>query len=425
MYKNNSINKPNMSTLVVGVDIAKYNSVARAFDIYGNELAKSITFGTTYEGFYSFKNWLIEIQISNKLTSTIVGMEPTGHYWFKLDQFVTESLENATAVLTSTSNVQAMRNLSGLERKKTDHIDAMAIAKTIIFGKYSMPNRRSPVFRQLKELVRFRESKLKELVRMNNKIQKLLDINFPEYHQIYTNWNCKSSIAILKYFSTPYEVVNASEEEILSKLRLVTNRGIGPKKIRLLKEVASRSISLNDYSDCSKYIFSEYINDYVRIQDQITIVDSKISELLGNIDYVDNLIKIHGLTEIGVASILSETGDLRNFEAPKQLLSYAGIDLKINQSGTKKGKTSISKRGNSRLRAILFKFLLPLIGTNKLFNDLHKHYINRDKNPLKGMQSLIAIACKLLRTMHGMVRTGTEFNENLILKPNIKTIIVA
>jgi transposase len=65
------------------------------------------------------------------------------------------------------------------------------------------------------------------------------------------------------------------------------------------------------------------------------------------------------------------------------LRSYiAGLNLKENSSGKHKGKTTISKRGRKRLRAILFQGVLPVVATNEEFKELHQYYTTRGQNRL-------------------------------------------
>ncbi|WDZ63510.1 transposase [Paenibacillus polymyxa] len=50
-------------------------------------------------------------------------------------------------------------------------------------------------------------------------------------------------------------------------------------------------------------------------------------------------------------------GDLRGYEHGQQIIRLAGLNLKENSSGKKKGKSSITKRGRARLRALLWKIM--------------------------------------------------------------------
>ena len=69
---------------------------------------------------------------------------------------------------------------------------------------------------------------------------------------------------------------------------------------------------------------------------------------------MEEILKIKGIGLIMAAGFVAEVGDIKRFEHSKQIQKLAGLNLKENSSGKHKGKTTISKRGRSRLRAILF-----------------------------------------------------------------------
>ena len=53
---------------------------------------------------------------------------------------------------------------------------------------------------------------------------------------------------------------------------------------------------------------------------------------------------------------------------------------------------------------------MSLVGKNEEFRELHHYYTTRQKNPLKKMQSLIAVACKLLRVIYKILTTGVSYD---------------
>ncbi len=73
-------------TLVIGIDIAKSVQYARAFDYRGIELGKVRSFENTAEGFRIFEDWVKSLANQKQKNNIVVGMEPTGHYWFNLGQ---------------------------------------------------------------------------------------------------------------------------------------------------------------------------------------------------------------------------------------------------------------------------------------------------------------------------------------------------
>jgi hypothetical protein len=78
--QNERINQITFSTLIIGVDIAKFKHLARAQDFRGVQFGKPITFENNREGFELFESWFQKISIEQDFQDVLVGMEPTGHY---------------------------------------------------------------------------------------------------------------------------------------------------------------------------------------------------------------------------------------------------------------------------------------------------------------------------------------------------------
>ena len=77
--------------------------------------------------------------------------------------------------------------------------------------------------------------------------------------------------------------------------------------------------------------------------------------------------------------------------------------------------TTISKRGRSKLRAVLFNAAIPLIAKNPEFKSLHEYYTTRANNPLKKKQSVIAISCKLIRVFYAILANGVTYDAQKML----------
>ena len=53
---------------------------------------------------------------------------------------------------------------------------------------------------------------------------------------------------------------------------------------------------------------------------------------------------------------------------------------------------------------------MSLVAKNPEFRELHGYYTTRKLNPLKKMQSLMAIAAKLLRVFYAMLTKGVDYD---------------
>jgi transposase len=108
--------------------------------------------------------------------------------------------------------------------------------------------------------------------------------------------------------------------------------------------------------------------------------------------------------------LYQKLGDIERFEHPRQIQKLAGLNIKENSSGKHKGQTTISKRGRRKLRSILFQAILPVVASNKEFQELHKYYTTRNVNPLKKKQSLILLCCKLIRVFYAILKKKSKYD---------------
>lgn len=114
---------------------------------------------------------------------------------------------------------------------------------------------------------------------------------------------------------------------------------------------------------------------------------------------------------------MAEVGDLSSYEHEQQIIRLAGLNLKENSTGKKKGKSTITKRGRSRLRALLFRAVMPMVASNPEFKALHCYLTTRNQNPLKKKQSIVALYGKLIRVLHTLGTKQKVYNANDVLGP--------
>ncbi len=150
--------------------------------------------------------------------------------------------------------------------------------------------------------------------------------------------------------------------------------------------------------------------EYEHKSEQLQEVMDLISSLVEKIPEAKKLQEIKGVDEKTVSGFLTEVGDLRRFKDPGQLQKYAGLAIVENSSGKHKGQTTISKRGRKRLRYLLFEASMSLVAQNQEFKEIHKYYTTREKNPLKKMQSLTAIGCKLMRLFYTLFTKDVSYD---------------
>jgi transposase len=140
-----------------------------------------------------------------------------------------------------------------------------------------------------------------------------------------------------------------------------------------------------------------------QIESEITIFINHDEKLKSKIGYLDS---IPGVGLITAAVIVAETNGFAAFESIKQLTSYAGLDVRIVESGKWKGKSKISKRGNSHIRKALY---LPSI-SKKTHDPATKQFFERIKEKKAiGKVATLAVERKLLGLMFSLWKKEEMF----------------
>lgn len=106
-------------------------------------------------------------------------------------------------------------------------------------------------------------------------------------------------------------------------------------------------------------------------------------------------------------------------EAKLRGRGYAKADGIIRQAEKSVGLTDGSDAGREAVRWFAEKtaeLMVELAGIESTLHELHVYYTTRAGNPLKKMQSLIAIACKLLRMIYTILKTGRTYDPEKMLK---------
>ena len=406
--QNSKIAQVTERTLVVGVDIGSETNYARAFNWRGQEVSKkAFRFSNSQEGFQSFLEYLRSNQAIASAEQIIVGCEPTGHYWFTLARYL--KAQQINMVLVNPYHVKQIKELDDNSPKKTDQKDPKTIAKLVVDGRYSYPYLPEGIYADLREAVSSRERIVKELNAVTNRIKRWLKIYFPEYLAVYKSFASESGLTVLETAPLPQDVVKLGAEGVNRLWREKKLRAVGMKRAQTLVEAAQNSIGL-DGGVGARMEMQLLLEDYRAKEVQLEKVTAVLEAETLKVPHAEKLLAIQGVGLITVAGFLSEVGDIRRFDSPKQIQKLAGLELKENSSGKHRGRTSISKRGRKRLRKILFQVMLPMIQNNAEFREVYEHFTTRQSNPLKGKQAIIAAGCKLIRVFYAILKHGAEYD---------------
>ena len=413
--QNEKIKSITEKTLIVGIDVGSETHYARAFDWRNYEYSKKpFAFANTEAGFLEFKAWIKDIAERQGKNIVIPGMEPTGHYWFSLGKFLQDN--GMKPVHVNPHHVKKSKELDDNNPNKNDRKDPKTIAALVNEGRFSYPYIPTGIYAEIRSLSNLRFQTQKELTRIKNRIARWFAIYFPEYKDVYGSLTAISGRMILKVAPLPEDMKKLGEEGVNQIWRDAKLRGIGRKRAKTLIRAAEHSIGSKEAPEAARMELKNLLNDmdiYVgRLEELLEAIEKKLKE----IPYVDKLMQIKGVGMATVSGFIAEVGDIRRFDNPKQLQKLAGYAIVANESGKYNGEGRISYRGRKRLRYVLYEVAISLIGKNAEFKEIHEYYRTRKENPLKKIQSVIAVACKALRIFYVILTKGVDYDGRKLIK---------
>ena len=193
---NQRLEEITVGTLIVGVDVAKMVQWARFVDYRGAEVGKAISFRNDRQGF-EYILTKIEALCKGKFEKVIIGMEPTGHYWKTLANYLMKA--GCKVVGVNPYHTKKSKELDDNSPTKCDKKDAITIARLVKDGRYFDPYLPQNVYAELRVLSNTRVSILKRSSAVKNTITAILDEYFPEIVKVFKNpLKGKASRQVLK-----------------------------------------------------------------------------------------------------------------------------------------------------------------------------------------------------------------------------------
>ena len=411
-------------TLIVGIDVGSQTHFARAFDWRNFEYTKKpLEFSNTEAGFLTFKAWIEDIAEKNGKNAVIPGMEPTGHYWFALGKFLQDN--GMKPVHVNPHHVKKSKELDDNNPNKNDRKDPKTIAALVNEGRFSYPYIPTGIYAEIRSLSNLRFQTQEEITRLKNRIARWFAIYFPEYKDVYGDLNAVSGRMVLKVAPLPEDIKKLGAEGVNQIWRNAKLRGAGMKRARTLVSAAEHSIGSKEAPETAGMELKNLLSDmdvYVlRLEELLRKMEEKLKE----IPYIDKLMEIKGIGLVTIGGFIAEVGDIGRFENPKQLQKLAGYAIVANDSGKHNGESHISYRGRKRLRYVLYEAAISVVGKNEEFRKIHEYYQTRKKNPLKKMQSVVAVACKIIRIFYTILTKGVDYDAEKLLgdikRPRLQT----
>ena len=384
--------------IYIEIDISKYKHDCFICKDTGEVIIENLSFENTKKGFQQFLDLLKPYDNDN----VHIGLEATGHYGLNLKLFLEKN--NYTFMEFNPLLVKEFKKSLTLRRTKTDKVDAIIICQKLMSVPYK-PN--SKLFYHkysIKSLSRLRETLVKQRSKYMVQLTNILDIVFPKFKPFFNNRFSTTSLYLLTKYGNAEKIANMRDFETPNKL----SRGTFTyAKFAQLKQLAKNTIG--ESNEIYEVELHTLISLYNEIDSKINSLDKQISTIIKELN--PPTLSIPGIGELTTAVIISEFGEFSRFSNADKMLSFAGLEPGINQSGTMSANGKMVKRGSGYLRYSLMNIANVVIRYNPTLYDF---YLKKRSEGKCHRVALSHVCKKLLRVIYKLETQNIQFDSSLL-----------
>ena len=393
--------------ILVGIDIGKNKHTFSIIDKgTGEILSSSAVFDNNQTGFL----YLIKKLSNYAKAELLIGMEDTGHYHFALLKYLLDN--RYTVALINPTTTDLTRKIQG-GITKNDTLDSITICDVISSNHRKKPYRITKVNRfdlyEQKQLTRHHHNLKEELNIYKNRLQKCIDIVFPEFNSLFNSKYGIVYMSVLKTFSSANAIANA---DIRSVRKCFEFKGQGVRislSAEQLKTTAEFSVGIP--SAAEEIQIRHLVCQIELLEKQLSEIDKRIAEF--SIKNNSAILSIPGISHFSGTSILAELGDICNYQKSSQIIKFAGVaPYHYESSQFTAQHTAITKKGSRYLRKTLYQIILPVINNNEVFRTYYNKKLAEGKGHRCAQGHCVR---KLLRVIYHLLTTEQQFRSELLL----------
>lgn len=354
-----------------------------------------------------------EVALEHGIRTLRIICEPTGEYQNKL--FRTARKMGFLTCFVNAESVAKFRMVETNDNGKTDTKDPRVIRtlgqlnKTI---RHRILDRDYLTLRKLNKVLD-EVDEVKKAIRC--RISKLLVELFCDYSFekdfLYTS---SGKVLVDKYGCNPYRIVKAGHRRFSTYMKKAVPRIRETTLKRLWEDALSSALNEQPeaYIEVIETQMKQLMEDYWKHEARSEAVIERMIAILNRLRRKDPNIPqaTKGvINDKHIARLLGETGPLGDFTNWRMLMRYAGLNIRMRQSGSYSGQNKITKKGRPLLRKVLQRIVFPLVRQNWLYGSYYHRKKEIDKMP--GNKIITCVSRHFLKKFYGWYKSGEAFNQ--------------
>ena len=398
---------------IVGIDLADTKQMVVVCDHDSKVLARR-TFRCKAWDLGAALDWAAQRAAAQGFAGVTVSCEPTGHRWRVLGELAAD--RGMPFVCVQTMQTSWARRSEDLTFDKTDDKDAVLIARLNAQLRCYAPEPVDETWGRLRHLGARRERLITDAVAQVQQMRDLLECVWPAAlataRQPFRSktWAAAMSVIVDRDGGDLERTRRLGWARFERAVRReITKRGGQKPCLRIVRKLFTALADPTGVLAHRRGALERVqlvLEDWADTHRKIADTETRMTVVLDELGLTTLVTSIPGLSPVGAAAILAETGDPHRFATARALVKHAGLAPRQRQSGTYTGQTRLTGKGRPRLRAVAWRAVWGTLQTNTVYANRYRHLTTRETNKLKPTQAQAVIAATLLRHLHAVITTG-------------------
>ena len=419
---------------VIGVDLAEDKQALAVIDHDVRVLARKTVRVKAFR-LGEALDWAVRQAKVAGFRHVAVACEPTGPRWMQVQRLCAERGVPLVCVQPLVSHIA--REQQDYTTHKTDESDCVLIGRLASELHCYIPEELDEVWAHLRHLGRRRAQLITAATASVQRIRDFLSVAWPTVTEACAGpfesvtWLAAVQVVTSRCGGDPARLADPGLEEFTALVRGAVpgwggTRGLG----RIWRRVFAALTDTEGVVAWSRRGLlrrcADELGDLARTRAQLRAVQADMVMVLGELG-LSRLGDIPGLTAVGAAAILAETGDPRRYDSSSSLVKHAGLSPSENASGAFEGQAHISRRGRPALRLTAWRAVWPMLQFNPVMAAKYTAMTQAtdaaaaDAGPQQARaaaaaararraKARVACAASLLRWIYSMVIHGTSWD---------------
>ena len=405
---------------IVGIDLADAKQMVVVCDHDSKVLARK-TFRCRAWDLGAALDWAAGRAAAKGFAGVTVACEPAGHRWQVLGQLAAD--RSMPFVCVQPMVTSWSRRAEDLTFDKTDEKDAVLIARLAAQRRCYIPEPVDATWVRLRHLGARREQLITEIGSQVHQIRDLLECVWPAALATAAQplrsktWTAALWVIVERDrgdFGRTRRLGAVRFEQAVR--RVILSRGGQKPSLRIVRGLFTALADPAGVTAARPGALERVqflLADWQHAQQRLAEVEARMTGVLDELGLTTLACSITGISAVGAAAILAQTGDPRRFTTARALVKHAGLAPREKLSGAFVGRTKLTGQGRPGLRLAAWRAVWGAQRANPVYAARYQHLTSREHNKLTPTQAQTAIAAAILRHLHAVITTGQTWDPTI------------